>query len=679
MADTKEGTHGDTIKNMEAEAEAGAGAQSTAAPPTNVTNINANETSESSENRKNSRETRQHAAVESGEDSNGEGNGEAEQQKEPPQEIQRSKAKIALIMTALGATALDVTIITTALPTISGHFHSAAGYTWIGSAYLLGNAASVPSWGKVSDVFGRKPILLLANFVFFIGSLVAALSTSIGMLIAARAIQGIGGGGLIVLVNICISDLFSMRSRGAYFGIIGMVWALASAIGPLVGGAFTEKVTWRWCFYINLPLDGSAFLIILFFLDTKTPKTPIWEGLKSLDWLGSLTIIGGTLMFLFGLEYGGVSHPWSSAIVVCLIVFGITTWLLFGIIEWKLAEFPVMPLRLFKYRSNLASLGVCFIHGFVFISGSYYLPLYFQAVRGATPILSGVYTLATALPLSFVSAGTGVYIRKTGKYLPPIWFGMFFLTLGYGLFINFDADSNWAKIILYQIVAGIGVGPNFQAPLIALQTLVKPADIATATSTFGFIRQLATSISVVIGGVVFQNEMVKRGPQLAAALGPQTAQQLGGGNAGANVMVVNALPPNERAVARSAFADSLQPMWIMYAVFAGVGLIISLLIGKQSLSREHAENKTGLEAQREARLERLQEEEAKKESKRLSMGNRPSTADDGVEKRRSRFSLGGSPTKRDRGEKDIEKGIQEEALGNGNIKGDTVEDLEKHT
>ncbi|KAK5011011.1 hypothetical protein LTR39_004603, partial [Cryomyces antarcticus] len=179
---------------------------------------------------------------------------------ETPPEEGRSKDKIAVIMFALGMAvflaALDVTIITTALPTISEHFHSSAGYTWIGSAYLLGNAASTPSWGKISDIWGRKPILLMANIVFMIGSLIAALSVSIGMLITARAIQGIGGGGLVVLVNICISDLFSMRNRSVYFGVIGMVWALASAVGPLIGGAFTQKVSWRWCFYINLPLDG---------------------------------------------------------------------------------------------------------------------------------------------------------------------------------------------------------------------------------------------------------------------------------------------------------------------------------------------------------------------------------------------------------------------------------------
>lgn len=537
------------IQKAEAAAEAGPGAANTDAVPMNET--------------REAQETSSNASIPTTLEQIAEKPTLTRKDSTPLEE--RGRARIALIMTALGMAvflaALDVTIITTALPTISEYFHSSAGYTWIGSAYLLGNAASVPSWGKISDIWGRKPVLLIANVVFMIGSLVAALANSIGMLIAARAIQGIGGGGLVTLVNICISDLFSMRRRGAYFGIIGGVWALASAIGPIIGGVFTEYVTWRWCFYINLPLDGAAFLIILFFLDLKTPKTPIVQGLKAIDWLGSLLIVGGVLMFLFGMEYGGITYPWDSATVLCLIIIGVFTMVLFVLNERFVAKYPVMPLRIFKYRSNIASLGVCFVHGFVFISSSYYLPLYFQAVRGATPLLSGVYILPSAISLSFASMATGIFIRKTGKYLPPIWFGFFFMTLGMGLFIDFDATSGWAKIIIFQIIVGIGIGPNFQAPLIALQTKVKPRDIATATATFGFVRQLATSISVVIGGVIYQNEMKKRAATLTAAVGPKDAGVLTGGGAGASVDLIDALASGPRQVVRVAFAQSLQPMW----------------------------------------------------------------------------------------------------------------------
>ncbi|PNS20303.1 hypothetical protein CAC42_5753 [Sphaceloma murrayae] len=546
-------------------------------------------------------------------------NGDAPPKPPPDETKDFERASIGKRTVVMGAlcmavflAALDVTIITTALPTISEDFQSSAGYTWIGSAFLLGNAASVPTWGKVSDIFGRKPVLLLANVVFLVGSLVAALANSIGMLIAARAIQGIGAGGLVILVNICIADLFSLRNRGAYYGVIGMVWAVASAIGPIIGGAFTQKVTWRWCFYINLPLDGVAFFIILFFLDIKTPKTPILEGLKAIDWLGSLTIVGATLMFLFGIEYGGVTYPWTSAIVICLIVFGVITFGIFMLIQWKVSKYPVMPLAIFSQRSTCACLFIVAIHGMVFIASSYYLPLYFQASLGAGPLRSGVLLLPTCAALSVTSLGTGFYIRKTGRYLDCIYFGFFFMTLGTGLFINLTADSSLAKIVLYQLVAGFGIGPLFQSPLIALQSRIKPRDIATATATFGFVRQLATSISVVIGGVVYQNEMRRKSALLVDALGPETGNLLSGAGAGANTQLVTRLPEPGRGVAQSAFADSLSVMWILYTVLSGVGLLVVPLIGTKELSGKHEETKTGLEAEKEKAAERKKEEGEKR-------------------------------------------------------------------
>lgn len=333
-------------------------------------------------------------------------------------------------------------------------------------------------------------------------------------------------------------------------------------------------------------------------------------------------------MFLLGLEYGGVSHPWTSATVICLLVFGIVTIGLFFLNEWKLAVYPVMPLRLFKYRSNIAALAVCFCHGTTFIAGAYFLPLYFQAVLGASPILSGVYTFPFVLSLSFVSAAVGVIIKKTGQYLPPIWFGMFVMTLGFGLYIDLKSYASWSRIILYQIIAGIGVGPNFQAPLIALQTLVKPRDIATATATFGFTRNIATSISVVIGGVIFQNGMSKRQHILAASLPPDIAKLLGGGSAGAATDAIKHLPPAQKRVANQVYTESLRTMWIYYVAVAAVGLCVSLLIQRQQLSNVHEVQKQGLAGQEEERLKEEEAKKARRESKRLDrlsrdLGSRP--------------------------------------------------------
>ena len=367
-----------------------------------------------------------------------------------------------------------------------------------------------------------------------------------------------------------------------------------------------------------VPFDGIAFLIILFFLDIETPKTPILAGLKAIDWLGVITISGGTVMFLLGLEYGGVSHPWSSATVVCLIVFGLFTIVLFFLNEWKLATYPVIPLRLFKKHSNIAVLIVCFVHGMVFISGAYFLPLYFQAVLGATPILSGVYVFPFVLSLSIISIVVGIFIKKTGQYLPPIWFGLFFMTLGFGLFIDLPTTRTWGRIFPFQIIAGLGVGPNFQSPLIALQTLVAPRDIATATATFGFVRQLSTSISVVLGGVILQNRMMKQEGTLAASLGPRIAEELANNAAGASVGLMQTLPPAQRRVANDVYVASLRTMWIFYVAMAGFGLAVSIFIAKNKLSVKHEVLKTGLAEEEKNRKERKLEAEAKRESKRAS-------------------------------------------------------------
>ena len=317
-------------------------------------------------------------------------------------------------------------------------------------------------------------------------------------------------------------------------------------------------------------------------------------------------------MFLFGLESGGTTRPWNSAYTVCLIIFGLFTIGLFFLDQWKLAKYPIMPLRLFNNSSNLAALGVCFVHGMVFIAGTYYLPLYFQTVLSATPILSGVYLFPLAISLAFFSAVTGLFIKKTGLYREPIWFGLVLMTLGFGLFINLKSYASWPRIIIFQIIAGVGIGPNFQSPLLALQNQIHPGDIATATSLFGFVRQLATAISIVLGEVVFSNELNKHRAQIAAAVGPRAAQGFSGSSFGAATGLVKSLPPAQKAVINQAYTDALQKMWIFYTAISGFGIFIALLIKKKELSQQHQKTVTGLVEQERLRKEREVEERAKK-------------------------------------------------------------------
>ena len=516
-------------------------------------------------------------------------------------EKQRTKAQTNLIVGALCSAvflaALDVTIVTTAIPTIIGEFRSPLGYTWIGSAYLLANAVAVPSWGKFSAIWGRKPILLLSVAVFWVGSLLCALSVNMGMLIASRAIQGVGGGGIVTLVNITISDLFSQRQRGVYYGWVGGVWAVASAVGPILGGVFTSEVTWRWCFYVNLPISGVGFAVLAYVLKLHHPGTGVRDGLKAVDWTGTVLITGGTLMFLFGLEFGGITFPWKSAATICLIVFGALMVVAFYFWE-EHAKYPLIPRSLFAQWRNNVAFFVSFCHGLVFISGSYWLPLYFQAVLGASSLMSGVYLIPYAVSLSLLSAITGNVIRRWGRPLPPIIFGMAVMALGFGLFIDLGARRNFVKMIIYQIIAGIGVGPNFQSPLIAIQSRLPPTDAGVAVSTFNFVRQISTSVSVVIGGVIFQNSMQNQYTSLVDALGSELADQLSGSSAAGNTALVASLEGPDGDLARAAYWTSLRNIYIFSTAWAGLGLIASPFIGTKVLSKEHKEFKTGLQTLR---------------------------------------------------------------------------------
>lgn len=293
----------------------------------------------------------------------------------------------------------------------------------------------------------------------------------------------------------------------------------------------------------------------------------MWRGLKAIDWAGSLLIAGGTLMILLGLTFGGVIHPWSSATVICLLVFGPCIWGLFILNESKVARYPLIPLRLFRSWSSVACFAVCSAHAFVFMAAAFFLPFYTQAVLGASPLLSGVYLLPLVISISVVAALTGVGIQKTGKYILTAYIGLPIMVLGTGLLIDLGVEAEWAKLILYQIVIGIGVGLNLEGPLIALQAVQPIQDLATATATFGFTRTLSTAVSFVIGGVVFQNRMEKEAPTLAAALGPELAAQLSGNDAMANVGLIKTLPPAQQLVAREALCRSLRTMWIMVSLF----------------------------------------------------------------------------------------------------------------
>ncbi|PVH82703.1 hypothetical protein DL98DRAFT_414561 [Cadophora sp. DSE1049] len=525
----------------------------------------------------------------------------------------RKRFETILLMSALSIAnllvALDTTIATTALPAITSSLNSAAGYAWIGSAYSLATAVTVPVWAKVSDIWGRKPLLLLAIAIFFLGSLLCGTARAMVWLIMARALQGVGGGGISILVSICISDSFSMRFRPVYFGIIGMTWAFASAIGPLLGGILTTKASWKWCFYINLPPTALSGMIVLLKLHVHTPKTQFREGVKRIDWVGSTLMISGAVLFLLGLQMAGIDHPWSSPIILSFLIIGTLLAALFFLWEWRFAQYPLMPLRVLNNRTSISALGVCCFHSMCLIGGAYFLPLYLQGVLGASPLMSGVYLLPFTLSLSISNICTGLAIRRTGKYLLFMRLGVLVMTLGFGLFITLPQHYHWAKIITFQTVAGMGIGPNFQCPLLAVQASSKQGDHATAASTFNFLNNLSTSVTIVISTAIFQNSMQSQQKPLVEKLGSEMADLLTGQNAAANVEAIELLPEAEREVAQKALLKAMLGMWIMYTCFAGVSILCSFCAKDKVLAKEHTVTETGIEAEE---LKREMEQERRK-------------------------------------------------------------------
>jgi len=343
-------------------------------------------------------------------------------------------------------------------------------------------------------------------------------------------------------------------------------------------------------------------VILTFFLDIHTPKTPLIKGLKAIDWLGSLTMTAGTLMFLLGLEFGGVTDPWNSAKVICLLVFGLLTYVVFGFVE-RFPTYPVMPYHIFNNLSTLSVLVVVFFHGLCFIAVAFFLPLYFQLALGASPILAGVWTLPAAITLAVASIVNGIVIRATGRYLETIRGCMALLTLALGLFIGFPGYISWPRIIVFQIILGVAVGPPMQALIMAIQVLLPQQDVAVGTSTLGFVRQMATAVSVVVGQVIFQGILANHSDGLlAAGIPAQLVATLSGGSSIASSADA-ALPANQSAVYDAAVADALSKVWIFYAAASGIGFLASFGIRKVALSDQHVETKTGLRTDDEKRAE----------------------------------------------------------------------------
>jgi MFS family permease len=318
-------------------------------------------------------------------------------------------------------------------------------------------------------------------------------------------------------------------------------------------------------------------------------RIPFMTGMKSFDWPGTFTILAATILLLVGLQLGGTSS-YSSPSVICLLVFGSLSFLLFPFTQWwdeKRGGSPIMPLRIFRDISNLSALGVCACDALVFNSVAYFLPLYFQLVLSSSPSTSGVYMLAVAVPLAIVSFLGGWIINKTGRYLEVLQAGLALMTVGVGLFILFATTLNLGMIVGFLVIIGIGFGPNFSTPLIALQTRIREADIAVGTSAFGFVRMVSGAIGVVVGQVVFQLLMKPHyGAFRDVGLSVEFADMLAGGEAISQANKIALLSETQRGAVKGGLNEALRGTWIFFTVVSGLGLCVSFGIARKKLAGE---------------------------------------------------------------------------------------------
>ncbi|KAH7408154.1 major facilitator superfamily domain-containing protein [Phaeosphaeria sp. MPI-PUGE-AT-0046c] len=481
--------------------------------------------------------------------------------------------------------ALDATSISVALPSMARALGgSAIEAFWAGTSFLLTSTIFQPVLGSFSHIFGRKSLIYISLVFFLVGSIIPAVANNFATVLAGRSIQGIGGGGIIALTEMVVVDTVPLRERGKWFSFFGMMWSFGTVVGPLLGGAFAQKVSWRWVFWINLPFLGIGTVLITVFLKLNQRHGDFLTKLREVDWVGMVLFLGSTTGFLIPITWGGVQYPWDSWRTLVPLIVSAAGIIAFIVHQEKFASHPLIRTSVFKTKSAALLYLTTVIHGIILWAILYFMPLYFEAVKGMGPIMAGVALFPWTFTVAPGAVATGIAIAVTGKYRWANWAGWFLATLGSGLLILLKPETSTPAWIFLNLVGGIGTGILFPAMALAVQASVAVRDQAYAANMFSFFRAFGQTLGVAIGGVVFQNQMKKK--LLTYPLLADMASEYSKDAAGL-VEIIKGMPAGVmKDQLRESYTDALKYIWIVATVFAGVSLIATLFIDEFDMDTE---------------------------------------------------------------------------------------------